>query len=294
MDKKFEEDDEWKKLLEKQYIKEAEALEAALFSDGEFEDYEEESEEEVLASYNKLVERLKAEGIYREDEDSSPADAGSSGAAEEKTIPMPIPAAARTSKKAGRHYRFVKAAGFGFVGVLCVFAASMTSEANRTYFVKNVKYLVGDDTRIVMDNDNRNEADSGDEYQAIGDIESKLGVEVPEFLYRPRNFEFVYYEVDSFSKTARLEYLYEKNIISLFIDKENESTSSKLDSFPSDDTQKISIDVEGITVEIQQIKEKQDTMASSLAQWRQDNVLYKVYGRIELDELKKIIKNMTF
>lgn len=293
MEKKFEEDDELKNLLEEQYIKEAEALEAALFSDGEFEDYEA-SDEEVLASYDKLVARLKAEGIYREDEDSTPADSGPSEAVEEKIIPMPSPAVIGTPKKAGRRYRFVKAAGFGVVGMLCVFAASMTSEANRTYFVDSLHYMAGDDTRIVMGNDRNNEDVNTSEYEARNDIEEKLQVELPRFLYRPKYFDFFDYEVDSFSETARIEYEYGNNIISFFIDKENESTSSKLDSFPSDDIQKMSIDVEGITVEIQQIKEKQDTMASSLAQWKNDHVLYKVYGKIEVAELKKIMENMIF
>ena len=39
MNKKFEEDNELKKLLDEQLIREAEIMEEALFSDEDFEDY---------------------------------------------------------------------------------------------------------------------------------------------------------------------------------------------------------------------------------------------------------------
>lgn len=292
MEKKFEEDDELKNLLEEQYIKEAEALEAALFSDGEFEDYEA-SDEEVLASYDKLVARLKAEGIYREDEDSTPADSGPSEAVEEKIIPMPSPAVIGTPKKAGRRYRFVKAAGFGVVGMLCVFAASMTSEANRTYFVNNVRYLAGDDTRIVIDNDDTNEVDM-DEYQAIEDIKSKLKIEIPEFLYRPLHFDFFNYNVDFYSGIAVIEYVYDENIVAFSIDKENENSASMIDSAHGDSLKSVEITDENIKVVIKMIQDDQDIKPSYSARWEKDNVIYTVIGKIDLEELEEILKNLKY
>lgn len=293
MEKKFEEDDELKNLLEEQYIKEAEALEAALFSDGEFEDYEA-SDEEVLASYDKLVARLKAEGIYREDEDSTPADSGPSEAVEEKIIPMPSPAVIGTPKKAGRRYRFVKAAGFGVVGMLCVFAASMTSEANRTYFVNNVRYLAGDDTRIVVSNDENNDRSATDEYEARNDIEEKLQVKLPRFFYRPLSLEFLKYEVDIYSKIARIEYEYKGSIIDFLIDKTDNTTSSQLESFPSDDTEILNKEIEGVNIKIQKIQENQDNAPSYFAQWKKDNVIYRIYGKMEEAEFEKMIEKIRF
>ena len=57
MNKKFEEDNELKKLLDEQLIREAEIMEEALFSDEDFEDYEM-TDEEVEASYKKLMESV--------------------------------------------------------------------------------------------------------------------------------------------------------------------------------------------------------------------------------------------
>ena len=66
----------------------------------------------------------------------------------------------------------------------------MTIEANRNYFVDSVKYLTGNDTKILIDNDASNDKPSLDEEQARDKIEEEMGVEVPEFLYRPEAFEF--------------------------------------------------------------------------------------------------------
>ena len=78
MGKKFEDDSELKKLLEEQMIREAEIIEEAIFSDKDFEDYEM-TDEEVEASYQKLMEQINASA-----EDPAPS------AAEEKNNP-PVP-----------------------------------------------------------------------------------------------------------------------------------------------------------------------------------------------------------
>ena len=54
----------------------------------------------------------------------------------------------------------------------------------------SVKYLTGNDTKILIDNDASNDKPSLDEEQARDKIEEEMGVEVPEFLYRPETFEF--------------------------------------------------------------------------------------------------------
>lgn len=57
MEKKIS-DEELDRLLEEQFLNEADAIEDAIFSD-DFEEYEEETEEEVDAAYEELVSRLK-------------------------------------------------------------------------------------------------------------------------------------------------------------------------------------------------------------------------------------------
>lgn len=57
----------------------------------------------------------------------------------------------------GGLHRLGKVVGMAVVCVACVFAASMTSEANRKYLVNSVRVWSGDDTKTVVDNDDSNE-----------------------------------------------------------------------------------------------------------------------------------------
>lgn len=63
----------------------------------------------------------------------------------------------------GGLHRLGKVVGMAVVCVACVFAASMTSEANRKYLVNSVRVWSGDDTKTVVDNDESNEKSNVDE-----------------------------------------------------------------------------------------------------------------------------------
>ena len=63
-------DAELKKWLAEEYEKETEEMEKILFPDGVIPD-DGETEEEAKAAYQRLVEKLKADGVYKEDETDS-------------------------------------------------------------------------------------------------------------------------------------------------------------------------------------------------------------------------------
>ena len=278
MDKKFEEDNELKKLLEEQSIREAEIMEEALFSDEDFEDYEM-TDEEVEASYKKLMERVNAGEV----------DASTPAGDEEKIISMTEKKNIHTSKMLAA----MRAAGIAVACVAGVFLVSMTSEGNRQYVVDSVRYLLGEDTRIVVDNDEDNELPETDEYEAIADIEDTLGVDVPEFMYRPSGFEMIAYDVDAFSKTARMEYRYRGNIITLDIDQESEDNSSVGYGIHGNE-ETIKIDSENIEVKIEEIQNIKDGLPSYSAQWERNEVIYKFSGRIEKKIFFDIIEKIVY
>ena len=100
------------------------------------------TDEEIHVFYGQLVERLKAEGVYREDEDES----------KEKTH-----AGKNRYNKVVQQHRRVKTAGFAIVCFLGVLAVSMISETNRNYVVKTITYLFSDETNVIVDNVPENE-----------------------------------------------------------------------------------------------------------------------------------------
>lgn len=259
--------------LDEQYIKMAEEMERELFADGDSDAYESTDEEEAR-SYQILINRLKADGIYQED-DVEP-NIG------KKVVPM------------HRKIRFGKVAGVAILCCACIFAASMTSEANRTYLINNIRVWSGNDTRTVIDNNEKNETVNMKEYEAIEEIEEKLGIDMPEFYYRPAGMEVWDYEINQTADIARIEYLYKENIISFFIDKENSNTASNINSVHGKKEEIVISGEEGIKITIEKIIGDEDRTPSYSAKWNRMNVLYSLSGKIEEKSLKKMIKNMVY
>ena len=194
---------------EKKRIKPRILPERELFGDEAGSAAERGDPEETERAYEDLVTRLKESGVYRED----PPE-GSSISGEEIPGRKVSAADERGRKKRSLgHVRLGRVAGIALLCGACVFAASMTSEANRDYFIKHVRYLAGDDTRILLNNDDANDIDNMEEDAAIQDIENKLDIEMPEFYYRPYNFEFVDFDVNTSADNARIEYAYKGTII---------------------------------------------------------------------------------
>ncbi len=276
MAKKYE-DDELEKLIDESFTEE-ELMEEGLLSEEEddFGPYDP-SEEEIRASYQELVARLKREGVYREET--------------EKTIPMEK---VSEKKKRKRFYgrKLAKVAGMALVCSACVFAASMTSEANRNYFVNNFKYLVGDDTRVVIGNDEENEDVLEDEYAAIADIEEKLGIDMPEFFYRPKEFMFYRYEVDPYAQIAKVEYWLGNHIITLLVSRNDDVTSSLIESLHGNKIDTVTLKDESVEVTIKKIQESGDLFPSYAAEWKKDGTVYLFSGKMKFEELKKIIEDI--
>ena len=278
---------------EEQYIRRAEKAERELLGEEWEESVQGSDPRETERAYEDLVDRLKAAGVYREEE---PRESGT----EDSSGDIAASPGGKVSGRKGRrfgHVRLGRVAGLALLCGACVFAASMTSEANREYFIKNIRYLTGNDTRVLVYNDESN--DSGtiekEEEEAVQVIEDKLGIEMPEFYYRPYTMEFLDYEVDEDMAIARLEYLYQEEfIITLLIDQQDEDTASNTNSAHGKNTETIETVSDGITVTIEEIKNQQDELPSLTAHWEKENITYYLSGKMELEEMKKMVEQINF
>ena len=171
----------------------------------------------------------------------------------------------------------------------------MTSEANRSYFIRGIKYLSGNDTKVIIDNDQNNEVANTDEYEAIEDIENKIGVEVPEFYYRPQGMKFYNYEVSVETSNAKIEYQYNNNntILMFYIDKKNDDTASNMNFVKGEEYTLDTIEVNGAEITIKEIRDVEE-VSTYTAVWTKDEVSYSLVGKIELEDLKKIVEYMKF
>ena len=314
-------DETFQKILEKEFIEREKRITAALFADDDVEDIKF-TKEELDNSYQEFmrrIEREKKENTEVSEELVPDVDAvrRKEAASDEKRVISIEEIRDRRKKTAERElreevskeanteepnaknrttggglHRLGKVVGMAVVCVACVFAASMTSEANRKYLVNSVRVWSGDDTKTVNYNDPSNEDANLDEDKAIADVEEKLGVKVPEFYYRPYGMEFKNYEIDSYIDIAWIEYRYKKDIIIFYIDKQDDHRASKIDSLHGDEKDAIIVENDGINIKIKKIKDVSDNMANYSAEWCDENASYVLSGRIELEEIKKILENM--
>lgn len=199
----------------------------------------------------------------------------------------------RPVRKLWSYLRLGKIAGVAGVCLLCVFAASMTSEANRNHFIEGMRYLAGDDTRVVVDNDEDNESVNTDEYEAIEDIKNKIGVEVPEFYYRPQGMKFYDYTIAESTGAAYIEYQYRDTVIVFYIDKQNEYTASNINIIKGEKNTIDTISEDGVKITIKEIRDKED-VPTCTAVWSKDEVSYSLIGKMEVEDLKKIVEYMKF
>lgn len=274
-------DAELKKWLAEEYEKETEEMEKILFPDGVIPD-DGETEEEAKAAYQRLVEKLKADGVYKEDEtDSIKTDDHKENV---KIVYLPE----KKSHKAARVAAAVLVCSAG------IFAASMTSQANRRYFIDSVRYWVEHDMKIVVDNDRTNEKECEDEQTALDNIEKEISAKVPQFMYRPDGFEFKDYYVSTSAGYAVMEYYYGENIIMVYIgryDQEAKSSAYILDGKVID---KVNLENENITVNIEKVKDDADTNENYVACWKDESIFYQITGKMQKEEFIKFIKNIVF
>lgn len=199
----------------------------------------------------------------------------------------------RPIRKKRNYLRLGKVAGVAGVCLLCVFAARMTGEANRNYFIEGIRYLAGDDTRVVVGNDEENEDINTDEYEAIEDIKNKIGVEVPEFYYRPQGMKFYDYTIAESTGAAYIEYQYRDTMIAFYIDKQNEYTASNINIIKGEENTIDTISEDGVKITIKEIRDKEE-VPTCKAVWSKNEVSYSLIGKMEVEDLKKIVEYMKF
>ena len=300
----MEDDEKFRQWLEEEYLKEADAIEEALFDGRKFEDNQD-IVEKLSVSRESFYQRAREEGLLEnvadeKAEDEKNTEEAAPESTEKKILEFRKNAdvskdtardANRNSGKRKHSYvRFGRIAGIASLCLICVFAASMSSEANRKYLIKNIRYLAGDDTRVVTGNDEENENVKMDEYEAIADIEKKLEVKMPEFYYRPYNMNFLEYSVNNVTFYATLEYKYKDNILFFYIDKQDNNISS----INGKERMVERISNDNIEISIKEVEDKSDKNSTYIASWNYENVTYYIDGKIELDELEKILKEMKF
>lgn len=267
----MEDDEKFRQWLEEEYLKEADAIEESLFDGRKFEDNQD-IVEKLSVSRESFYQRAREEGLLENVADEKAED--------EKNTEEAAPES--TEKKI---LEFRKNAGV---------SKNPARDANRKYLVNSVRILSGNDSQFISYNDDSNENASTKESDAIADIEEKLDVKMPEFYYRPYGMEFSKYIINPAADIARIKYLYEEGNIYFYIDKQQTKKTSNISSLNGNEKVIDTISVDNIEVLLKEMDDSQDEKMTYIADWNYDDVVYHIVGKLELKELKKIIKEMKF
>lgn len=304
----MEDDEKFRQWLEEEYLKEADAIEEALFDGRKFEDNQD-IVEKLSVSRESFYQRAREEGLLEDTADEKAEDEKNTEEAVPESTEKKIlefrknadvskdtarDANRNSGKKKHSYMRLGRIAGIAGLCLICVFAASMSSEANRKYLVNSVRILSGNDSQFITDNSSDNEHATTEESDAIADIEEKLDVKMPEFYYRPYGMEFIDYEVREGSAYADIEYQYKKDIEVLYIDKQDQFTTSKIRSLNGTEKVIDEITNNGIKIIIKELRDKKDKHITYVATWSSGECTYSWIGKMQIDELKKIVKEMKF
>lgn len=304
----MEDDEKFRQWLEEEYLKEADAIEEALFDGRKFEDNQD-IVEKLSVSRESFYQRAREEGLLEDTADETAEDEKNTEEAvpestEKKILEFrknagvsknPAHDANRNSGKRKHSYvRFGRIAGIAGLCLICVFAASMSSEANRKYLVNSVRILSGNDSQFKTDNSSDNEHATTEESDAIADIEEKLGVKMPEFYYRPYGMEYMTYEIRERTSFSKIEYEYKDNILLFYIDKQNKDVASDISSLNGMEKIIDTIERDETDIIIKELRDEEDESFTYAANWTYEGTSYTLSGKIELDELKKIVKEMKF
>lgn len=304
----MEDDEKFRQWLEEEYLKEADAIEESLFDGRKFEDNQD-IVEKLSVSRESFYQRAREEGLLEDTADEKAEDEKNTEEAvpestEKKILEFrknagvskdPARDANRNSGKRKHSYvRFGRIAGIAGLCLICVFAASMSSEANRKYLVNSVRILSGNDSQFISYNDDSNENASTKESDAIADIEEKLDVKMPEFYYRPYGMEYMTYEIRERTSFSKIEYEYKDNILLFYIDKQNKDVASDISSLNGMEKIIDTIERDETDIIIKELRDEEDESFTYAANWTYEGTSYTLSGKIELDELKKIIKYMKF
>ena len=284
-------DEELKKWLAEEYNKEIDEMEKIMFPDGNIPD-DGETEEEARAAYARLVERLKADGIYEEENDSENADDHKEN--NEKTEEAEKVKIVYLPAKPKKRNRIARVAAAVLVCAAGVFAASMTSQANRKYFIETVEYWRGNDTKIDIDNVKEGDESSKVEDEALDLVENELNVQIPILMYRPSQFEFYDYQINTIAQKANLEYSYKNTIVTLYIDNKEKISQGGSLSLHGKQIYTFYSEADDIEFSILKIKDEKDKEASYAAQWIFNNTFYQISGKIEKEQLIRIVENIVY
>ena len=301
-DRKFE---QW---VQQQFMAEAAAIEKEIDEVPDSEEFEPTEEK-----FQKLLQRAKEQGSVHSEPESIQTKVSEDRTKEkngiitsekiiseklnnEKLNKEPNETNHKRSKRkfAGAGEKVVKWAAVAAVTVFGIFGVSMTSEANRAYVMEKIDVMTGDDVGTKINNDEMlGRATTEDEARA--EIEEVLKIKLPQFYYMPDGMEYNKYIIDTYAQTAVIQYEYDGNISNLMIVSNESSTSLLAISDSGKQIKELNSELmSGINLFLWEILSEEDNEPTYILQWEYKNVYYELSGKLSVNQMEDIGKNIMY
>lgn len=197
----------------------------------------------------------------------------------------------KISRHSNRHIAFKWVAMLA-ITLLGVFGVSMSSQANRTFVMQKVEKALGNGKTTVIENStDRLESDTTEDRDR-SEIENKLQIKLPEFFYMPDKMVYKSYVLDEDAQYACLEYSYgeETIFLTVFTNCKDASGVSKNDT--GEEIENLVSQFVDISVKLNEVMEKEDKKPTYIADWIYKNTYFEIMGKLDKDEMIKIIENI--
>ena len=271
----------------KQFRKEADELVKKLETDEEF-NVPEPSEN----LFQKLVDQARDEGLLEEKNTKCIQDEIKS--TEENTKENQNTKVVkffnhRISKK------FLGMTAAAVITCFGLFGVSMSTQGGRSYVMDKANEVLGDEKNTEIENSQDRLISDRTEEEARNEIEEKLQVELPTFIYMPDQMKFDSYEIDDVAQSVYIKYKIGDTYL-YFVVQTNYAESSGI--YRNDEGKylgDIQCDMANISPELWKINEDDSNNSESyLVQWDYKNTYYRISGKITEDEIKEIIANLVY
>lgn len=269
---------------EEQFRKEADELVKRLETDDRFDGFE--PPEEL---FQKLVVEARDEGLLEEENTKRLEDEIKS--TEENTKENQNTKVVkffnhRISKK------FLGMTAAAVITCFGLFGVSMSTQGGRSYVMDKANEVLGDEKNTEIENSQDRLISDRTEEEARNEIEEKLQVEVPDFLYLPDRMDYDSYEIDETAQSVYIRYKQDENYVYFVIQANYVDKSGIYRNDEGDCLGMIESDLSDIEVELWKLQDEKGS--TYLAQWDYKNSYYRISGRMTEDEMKKIIKDIMY
>ena len=197
------------------------------------------------------------------------------------------------SKKSGRKKRW-KIYAASAAAVLLVLTAGITSIGGAERVASVMELIIGDRKVVQVDSDEKNKVSKNEEEEnAYQKIRDTFGVEPVKLIRLEKSMKFLQMDLDENLQVAEMLYQYdEKNF--LYVVSAGYYNSSF--GFDADDKiiDKEIVEVDGNNIELIEYEVKQTGTIKCSAHFTYQKLEYFLTGKLEIEEFKKILKNLYF